>query len=44
MMKRKQVQSGRGKRAAGFSLIEVLFATVILMGDNMGVLCAELQE
>src|ERR1700758_4409662 len=31
MMKRKRVQSGRGKREAGFSLIEVLFATVILM-------------
>jgi type II secretory pathway pseudopilin PulG len=31
MMKRKRVQSGRGKREAGFSLIEVMFATVILM-------------
>src|SRR5438477_415038 len=31
MMKRKRVQSGRGQREAGFSLIEVLFATVILM-------------
>jgi len=30
-MKRKRVQSGRGQREAGFSLIEVLFATVILM-------------